>query len=89
MASEPVYQALFLGAGAQMRCGVGQFTHLLCEAVEEFDPGSCTTLTLARSEGSLADIWRAVASARNVVCNFPIVAWKRVMFRAAAIGLLI
>ena len=28
----------------------------------------------------IADIWRAVGSARSVVCNFPIVAWKRVMF---------
>ena len=81
MASEPAYQALFLGADAQMQCGVGQFTRLLCEGLEKLDPGSCTTLTLTRSEGSLADIWRAVGSARNVVCNFPIVAWKRVMFR--------
>ena len=38
------------------------------------------TLTLTRDEGSLADIWRAVGSAQSVVCNFPIVAWKRVMF---------
>ncbi len=84
MASEPAYQALFLGAGAQMQCGVGQFTRLLSEGIEKLDPGSCTMLTLTRSEGSLADIRRAVASARNVVCNFPIVAWKRVMFRPLA-----
>ena len=84
MASEPAYQALFLGAGAQMQCGVGQFTRLLSEGIEKLDPGSCTTLTLTRSEGSLADIRRAVESARNVVCNFPIVAWKRVMFRPLA-----
>jgi len=64
-----------------MQCGVGQFTRLLCEAVEKLAPGSCTTLTLTRSEGSAAEIWRATGSARNVVCNFPIVAWKRVMFR--------
>jgi glycosyltransferase involved in cell wall biosynthesis len=81
MTSDPVYQALFFGAGPQMRCGVGQFTRLLCETIEKLDPGSCTTLSLTRSEGSLADIWRAVGSARNVVCNFPIVAWKRVIFR--------
>ena len=81
MASEPAYQALFLGAGPQMQCGVGQFTRLLCGTIEKLDPGSCTTLTLTRSEGSAADIWHAVESARNVVCNFPIVAWKRVMFR--------
>jgi glycosyltransferase involved in cell wall biosynthesis len=84
MASEPIYQVLFLGAGEQMHCGAGQFTRLLCEAIEEFDPGSCTTLTLARSDGSFADIWRAVGSARNVVCNLPLVAWKRVRFRPLA-----
>ena len=81
MTSEPAYQALFLGAGAQMQCGVGQFTRLLYETIEKLDPGSCATLTLTRSEGSAADIWRAVGSARNVVCNFPMVAWKRVIFR--------
>jgi glycosyltransferase involved in cell wall biosynthesis len=81
MTPEPAYQALFLGAGPQMKCGVGQFTRLLGETIEKLDPGSCTTLTLTRSEGSAAEIWRAVGSARNVVCNFPIVAWKRVMLR--------
>jgi hypothetical protein len=81
MTSEPAYQALFLGAGPQMHCGVGQFTRLLRETIEKLDPGTNTTLTLTRSEGSVADIWRATGSARNVVCNFPIVAWKRVMFR--------
>ena len=64
-----------------MQCGVGHFTRLLQEAIEKLDPGSCTALTLTRSEGSVADIWRAIGSARSVVCNFPIVAWKRVIFR--------
>lgn len=64
-----------------MRCGVGQFTRMLRETIEKLDPGSSTTLTLTRSEGSAAEIWRVVGSARSVVCNFPIVAWKRVMFR--------
>jgi hypothetical protein len=81
MTSEPAYQALFLGAGPQMQCGVGQFTRLLFETIEKLDPGSCTTLTLTRAEGSVAEIWRATGSARNVICNFPIVAWKRVIFR--------
>ncbi len=63
-----------------MQCGVGQFTRLLGETIERIDPGSSTTLTLTRSAGSIAEIWRAVGSARSVVCNFPIVAWKRVMF---------
>jgi hypothetical protein len=81
MTSEPAYQALFLGAGPQMQCGVGQFTRLLGETIEKLAPGSSTTLTLTRSEGSVAEIWRATGSARNLVCNFPIVAWKRVMFR--------
>src|ERR1700722_12107065 len=81
MTSEPAYQTLFLGAGSQMQCGVGQFTRLLGETFERLDPGSSTTLTLTRTEGSLAEIWRAVGSARSAVCNLPIVAWKRVMFR--------
>jgi glycosyltransferase involved in cell wall biosynthesis len=81
MTRESRYQALFLGAGTQMQCGVGQFTRLLQEAIERLDPGSCTALTLTQWEGSVADIWRAVGSAQSVVCNFPIVAWKRVMLR--------
>jgi glycosyltransferase involved in cell wall biosynthesis len=81
MTSEPVYHALFLGAGPQMQCGVGQFTRLLSETIEKIEPGSSTTLTLTRTQGSAAEIWRAAGSAQSVVCNFPIVAWKRVMFR--------
>jgi glycosyltransferase involved in cell wall biosynthesis len=81
MTAEHQYKALFLGAGPQMQCGVGQFTRLLYEAVDKLDPNRCTTLTLTRSEGSIAEIWRAIGSARSVVCNFPIVAWKRVIFR--------
>jgi glycosyltransferase involved in cell wall biosynthesis len=81
MATEPVYQALFLGAGPQMQCGVGQFTRLLGETFERLEPGSSTALTLTRGQGSIREIWRAVGSARSVVCNFPIVSWKRVIFR--------
>jgi glycosyltransferase involved in cell wall biosynthesis len=81
MAGETAYQALFLGAGPQMQCGVGQFTRLLQETIEKADPGSCAALTLTRSDGSIRDIWRAIGSSRTVVCNFPIVAWKRVMLR--------
>jgi glycosyltransferase involved in cell wall biosynthesis len=81
MNSEPAYQALFLGAGPQMQCGVGQFTRLLQEAIEKTEPGSCTALTLTREQGSIAEIWRAVGTARSVICNFPIVAWKRVIAR--------
>jgi len=84
MTSEPAYQALFLGAGPQMQCGVGQFSRRLGETIEKLAPGSCATLTLTRTQGSIVEIWRAVGSARNVVCNFPIVAWKRVMFRPLA-----
>jgi glycosyltransferase involved in cell wall biosynthesis len=64
-----------------MQCGVGQYTRLLRETVEKRDPGTSTTLTLTRTEGTFSEIWRAVGSAQSVVCNFPIVAWKRVIFR--------
>ena len=41
--TEGKYKALFLGAGAHMQCGVGQFTRLLCEAIERLDPDRCAT----------------------------------------------
>jgi glycosyltransferase involved in cell wall biosynthesis len=81
MTSEPTYKALSLSAGPQMQCGVGQFTRLLEKEIERSAPGSHTTLTLTRTDGSFRDIWRAVGSAKSVICNFPIVAWKRVIFR--------
>jgi glycosyltransferase involved in cell wall biosynthesis len=84
MTGETRYRALFLGAGPQMHCGVGQFTRLLQETIEKLEPGASATLTLTRQEGALGDIWRAVGSAQSVVCNFPIVAWKRVMFAPLA-----
>ena len=80
MTSEPTYRALVLGAGPQMQCGVGQFTRLLQQTIEKIEPGSSTTLTLTRTEGSFRDIWRATGTAGSVVCDFPIVAWKRVIF---------
>jgi glycosyltransferase involved in cell wall biosynthesis len=79
MTAEVKYKALFLGAGPHMQCGVGQFARLLYQAIERLDPGSSSALTLTRTEGSIAEIWRAVGSAQSVVCNFPIVAWKRVI----------
>jgi glycosyltransferase involved in cell wall biosynthesis len=75
------YQVLFLTAGPQMQCGVGQFTRLLQEGIEKLSPGSCSSLTLTQTDGSLAEIWRAAGSAHSVICNFPLVAWKRVMVR--------
>ena len=42
MTSEPAYQSLFLGAGPQMQCGVGQFTRLLRETIEKIDPEAGT-----------------------------------------------
>jgi glycosyltransferase involved in cell wall biosynthesis len=79
MTAKPRYQALFLGAGAEMQCGVGQFTRRLGETIEKLSPGSTTTLTLTREDGTLAEIWRAIGTAQNIVSNLPIVAWKRVV----------
>ena len=79
MTAEREYKALFLGAGPQMQCGVGQFTRLLFETIEKHDPGTGAMLTLTPEQGSIAEIWRAVGTAQSVVCNFPIVAWKRVI----------
>jgi len=79
MTATPRYQVLLLGAGEAMQCGVGQFTRLLGETIETLSPGSTTTLTLTHEDGTLADIWHATGTAQNIVCNFPIVAWKRVI----------
>ena len=64
-----------------MHCGVGQFTRLLCQAIQKLHGRHSTELTMTRSEGGIGDIWSAVGSAQTVVCNFPIVAWKRVIIR--------
>ena len=37
MNQEREYQALFLGAGPQMQCGVGQFTRQLFETIEKIE----------------------------------------------------
>jgi len=81
MTAKPRYRALFLGAGSEMQCGVGHFTRLLGETLEKAAPGSSTTLTLTQGKDSFGAIWHAIGSAESVVCNFPIVAWKRVIFR--------
>lgn len=64
-----------------MQCGVGQFTRLLQDEIERSSSSVNTALTLTRTDGSFRDIRHAVASSRSVVCNFPIVAWKRVIVR--------
>jgi glycosyltransferase involved in cell wall biosynthesis len=79
MTAKSRYLALVLGAGEQMQCGVGQFTRRLAGAIEKLSPGSTTTLRLTRKEGSVVELWHAVGSAQNIVCNFPIVAWKRII----------
>jgi len=79
MTAKPRYRTLFLGAGAAMQCGVGQFARRLGETIEKLSPGSTTTLTLTHEDGTLADIWHAAGTAETIVCNFPIVAWKRVV----------
>lgn len=76
---ESEHRVLFLTAGPQMQCGVGQFALRLCGTVERLEPGSAATLTLTQQDGSFSEIWRATGSAQNVVCNFPVVAWKRVI----------
>src|SRR4051812_32895386 len=81
MTSQPAYQALFLGAGPHKTCGGGEFTPRLQESVERYEPGSCISLTLTRGQGSTDELWRAVGAAPSVVCNFPLVAWKRVVVR--------
>jgi Glycosyl transferase WecG/TagA/CpsF family len=56
---------------------------MCCKFARLFPCGRNVSI-LTRSEGSLSAIWRAVGSAHSVVCNFPIVAWKRVIFAPLA-----
>src|SRR6516162_775449 len=70
-AFEPGYQALFVGARAQMQCGVGHLPRLLYEPPVPLSPGSCTPFPLTRSQGRLSEIWEALGSARSLVVNFP------------------
>ena len=56
MTAEAENKALFLGAGPQTQCGIGQFTRLLHETIEKLDPGSSTTLTLTQTEGSISEL---------------------------------
>jgi len=81
MTSRQIVQALFLDAGPQMQCGVGQFALRLCGTIETIAPGSTAALTLTGQHGSIGAIRQAVNDASNVVCNFPIVAWKRVLLK--------
>lgn len=74
-------QIVFLGAGPEMQCGVGHFTQRLAQAMERATPGRCVEFPLTRSEGSLPALWKLIGCAGTVVCNFPIVAWKRVILR--------
>ncbi|HEY4987945.1 MAG TPA: hypothetical protein VII39_15110, partial [Bradyrhizobium sp.] len=34
---------------------------------------------LTREEGTLPEIWQGIGITRNIVCNFPLVAWKRLI----------
>ncbi len=59
----------------------GQFSLLLQKTTEQIWPESSQDLPFTRTDGSTAAIWSAVTEADNAVCNLPIVAWKRVIFR--------
>jgi glycosyltransferase involved in cell wall biosynthesis len=81
MTSRHTVQALFLDAGPQMQCGVGQFALRLRGTIETIAPGSTASLTLTREQGSVSTILQAVETTKNVVCNVPVVAWKRVILK--------
>jgi glycosyltransferase involved in cell wall biosynthesis len=63
-------------------CGVGDFTSGLARALSACGPAE--GLALGRGHGSLARIAGAVLRHRSVVCNVPLVAWKRVAARPLA-----
>src|SRR3569833_2663003 len=81
MTSRHTVQVLFLDAGPHMQCGVGQFGLRLSGTIETIAPGSTASLTLPREQGSVREFLEAIEATAKVVCNLPIVAWKRVIVK--------
>jgi glycosyltransferase involved in cell wall biosynthesis len=61
-------------------CGIGDFSRLLLETLQEKEPGVHAGLTIGPGAFPLAQAWRVVGEADAVVANFPVVAWKRALF---------
>lgn len=80
----PAASLHLLGAG-QPPCGIGDFSRLLLDTLQEDEPGLHDALTIEPRRFSLAEVWRAVGSADAVVAHFPVVAWKRALFGPLAV----
>ncbi|MCE4222452.1 hypothetical protein HCU64_01695 [Methylobacterium sp. C25] len=73
-----------LGSG-KPPCGIGDFSRLLLESLQDGEPNRHAALTVEPRAFRLAETWRALGRADAVVANFPVVAWKQALFGPLAI----
>lgn len=69
---------VFLVSRSSQPCGVEAFAKLLCEATNRA-AGQSSRLTLSGQRGDLATLWRSLGPDSAVICNLPLVAWKRLL----------
>ena len=70
-------EILFLVGDSWKNCGVSDFTRCHIDALEEID--AVDTFELSRRKHLWRDYATKISSARAVVCNLPVVAWKSLL----------
>src|SRR5882724_3899375 len=70
---------IFLVSNSTQPCGVEAFSKLLCESANRAG-SKAITLPLSSRLSSLAAIWSTLGRDAALVCNLPVVAWKRHVF---------
>lgn len=70
---------IFLVSDSTQPCGVESFSRLLCGSANRAG-SKAITLPLSSRPSSLAAIWSALGRDAALVCNLPVVAWKRHVF---------
>lgn len=82
--AQPAHRSLHLLGGGGISCGIGDFSRLLLETLEQDGAGGHAGLTIEPRDFPLARVWKAIGEADAVVANFPLVAWKRALFGPVA-----
>lgn len=77
--STPVNDALFLVSGSQTPCGVESFARRTARHWRQLGLTQATLVVTGRPADLLA-VWRGLAQAESLVINFPVVAWKKMLF---------
>ena len=73
-------RALFLLAQSSANCGVSDFTHRMVDEVSALGCGSAVAMPFDARGGLWRDYADALSDAGAVVVNFPVVAWKRLIW---------